>query len=215
MPSVDRLEAVTVDALGTLVELGDPVPRLQAALAARGVARSPEEVASAFEVEAVYYRSRLGEPGPWDAEAVAGLRRDCAGVFLSALGAPLAPDDFAPSLVEALRFHLTDGAAEALGALKRAGLALACVSNWDPTLHEALGELGVAPFFDAVVTSAEAAAAKPDPQIFDVALTRLGVAPERALHVGDSDADREGARAAGLAFAPAPLVTLPERLGLE
>jgi putative hydrolase of the HAD superfamily len=215
MSSVDHLDAVTVDALGTLVELDDPVPPLRAALAALGVVRSPEEVASAFAAEADYYKSRLGEPGPWDDEAVAALRRDSASVFVSALAAPLAAEEFAPAFVEAIRFRLADGAAETLRALKRAGLALACVSNWDPTLPERLDELGVAPLFDAVVTSAEAGAAKPDPTIFRAALARLGVAPSRVLHVGDSAADREGARAAGLAFAPAPLGTLPERLGLE
>ena len=39
----------------------------------------------------------------------------------------------------------------------------------------------------------------------DVALERLRVRPERALHVGDSAADEQGARAAGMRFAPAPL----------
>jgi hypothetical protein len=33
--------------------------------------------------------------------------------------------------------------------------------------------------------------------------------------VGDEDVDRDGARAAGLAFEPTPLATLPERLGLR
>ena len=215
MRSVDELDAVTVDALGTLVELDDPVPRLRAALAAHGLPRSEADVASAFRVEAAYYRSRLGDPGPWDDETVAALQRDCARVFLAALAAPLAPDEFAPAFVETLRFRPADGAAEALVTLKRAGLALACVSNWDPTLHERLGELGIAPLFDAVVTSAEAGAAKPDPRIFGMALARLGVAPARALHIGDSDADREGASAARVAFAPTPLATLPKRLGLE
>jgi putative hydrolase of the HAD superfamily len=215
MPSAEGIDAVTVDALGTLVDLDDPVPELQTVLAARGVARSRDEIAAAFGVEADYYRAQLGDPGPWDDEVIAGLRSDCARVFLSTLDAPLAAESFAPAFVEALRFRLTDRAAETLRALKRAGLALACVSNWDPTLHERLDELGVAPFFDSVVTSAEAGAAKPDPQIFRAALAQLRVEPERALHVGDSDADREGARAAGLAFAPAPLVTLPKRLGVE
>ena len=215
MPSARDIDAVTVDALGTLVDLDDPVPGLQTVLAARGVARSRDEIAAAFGVEAEYYKARLGDPGPWDDEAIAGLRHDCARVFLSALAAPLAAESFAPEFVGALRFRLTDRAAETLRALKRAGLALACVSNWDPTLHERLDELGVAPLFDSVVTSAEAGAAKPDPQIFRAALARLRVEPERALHVGDSDADREGALAAGLAFAPAPLVTLPKRLGVE
>jgi FMN phosphatase YigB (HAD superfamily) len=50
--------------------------------------------------------------------------------------------------------------------------------------------------------------------VFRLALERLGVSAGRALHVGDGDADRDGAAAAGLAFEPAPLATLPERLGL-
>lgn len=215
MPSARDLDAVTVDALGTLVELDDPVPALRAALARRGIARTPDEIASAFRTEADYYRTRIGAPGAWDGKAVASLRRDCTEVFLSTLGAPLAPESFAAEFVGALRFRLPVGAAGALLALKRAGLALACISNWDPTLEERLQELGVAHLFETIVTSARAGAAKPDPRIFELALARVGVEPARALHVGDDEADREGARAAGLAFAPPPLVTLPKRLGVE
>ena len=214
MRSTDAFDAVTIDALGTLVELEDPVPELRAALAARGVARSAGEVAAAFAAEGDYYRARVAEPGAWDAGAVARLRRDCAQIFLAVLAAPLDPDLFVPAFVGSLRFRLADRGREALEALQAAGLRLACVSNWDPTLHERLEELGVARFFDAVVTSAEVGAAKPDPRIFEVALSRLGVEPARALHVGDDDRDREGAHAAGLAFEPAPLATLPKRLGV-
>jgi putative hydrolase of the HAD superfamily len=93
-------------------------------------------------------------------------------------------------------------------------LALACVSNWDVSLRSQLGRAGLGGLFDTVVSSAEAGAAKPDPVVFRLALDRLGVPPARALHVGDGDADREGAAAAGLVFEPTPLATLPERLGL-
>jgi hypothetical protein len=44
-------------------------------------------------------------------------------------------------------------------------------------------------------------------------LERLDVPAERTLHIGDGDSDRDGAAAAGLAFEPVPLATLPERLG--
>jgi putative hydrolase of the HAD superfamily len=106
------------------------------------------------------------------------------------------------------------GAGAALGRLRDAGLALACVSNWDVSLAPHLERAGLHDLFAEVVSSAEAGAAKPDPAVFAVALGRLGVPPARALHVGDGDADREGAAAAGLAFEPVPLATLPERLGL-
>ena len=51
MPSASDLDAVTVDAMGTLVELHEPVERLARALQDRGVERSREHVAEAFRKE--------------------------------------------------------------------------------------------------------------------------------------------------------------------
>jgi putative hydrolase of the HAD superfamily len=208
------LEAVTVDAFGTAVELEDPVPRLHAALAGHGINASAETVARAFRAEVAFYlpRSHLGH----DTESLAALRRDCAAVFLAQAGAPqIDPDEFVPDFVSSLRFRPLPGAGEALARLRSAGLRLACVSNWDFSLAEYLEAAGLGASFDAVVSSAEAGVAKPDPRPFRLALERLAVAPARALHVGDDEADRAGAAAAGLAFAPPPLGTLPARLGLE
>jgi putative hydrolase of the HAD superfamily len=212
MPRARDLDAVTIDGAGTLLELVDPVPPLRAALAAHGVAAEPEAVAQAFAAEVAWYvpRSHTGR----DPATLAGLRRDAAAVFLEALGADLDPAAFAGDFVGALRFRPAEGAAAAVRALAAAGLALACVANWDAGLGEHLERSGLASAFAAVVSSAEAGSAKPDPAIFAYALERLGVRPERALHIGDSDADRDGARAAGLAFAEVPLGTLPARLGL-
>ena len=53
---------------------------------------------------------------------------------------------------------------------------------------------------------------KPEPRAFLLALERLGVAAERALHVGDEETDERGAHAAGMHFAPAPLSTAVETL---
>jgi putative hydrolase of the HAD superfamily len=197
------LDALTIDAFGTLVELRDPVGPLDRALRSRGVEREPDAIAAAFNAEAEYYvpRSATGR----DEASLALLRRDCAAVFLDALDAPLDPAAFAVPYVEALEFAPLPGALEAVRALRRRGLALAVVSNWDAGLAEHLDRLGIGALVDAVVTSAEAGAAKPDPAVFELALDRLRVARERALHVGDSESDEEGARAAGLRFAPAPL----------
>ena len=211
-PAAD-LDAVTVDAFGTLVELSNTIPLLERALAERGVSRPPAAIEEAFAAEAAYYVRHSVAGG--NAAGLATLQRDCTGVFLSELGVDLDPDDFAPAYVAALEFRLVEGASEALGALRGAGLSLACVANWDMTLPLHLERLGVAHFFQAVAVSAVVGAEKPDPAIFRFALDRLGVPPERALHIGDNDrTDGDGARAAGLAFEPVPLSTLPERLGL-
>lgn len=207
------MDAVTVDAMGTLVQLEDPVEALRAELAARGVERSPAEVRAAFAAEVEYYIPRAHEGR--DEESLAELGRACAGVFLEHLGASLDPAEFAPAFVGALTFRPVEGAPAALAALRSGGLAVACVSNWDASLAPRLEAAGVARLLDAVVSSAEVGVPKPAAEVFEAALARLGVSPERAVHVGDGDADREGALAAGLRFEPTPLATLPERLGLR
>jgi HAD superfamily hydrolase (TIGR01493 family) len=210
MPSARDLDAVTVDAMGTVVELADPVPRLQEALARHGEHHDPDRVRDAFAAEVAYYMPRAHEGR--DEASLAALRVACAGVFLDALGAKLDAGAFAPAFAGALEFRALEGVEHSLTRLRAAGLALACVSNWDLSLAAYLEDARLAHHFDTVVSSAEVGAPKPDEAVFRLALARLGVEPERALHVGDGDGDRRGAAAAGLAFEPTPLATLPERL---
>lgn len=89
--------------------------------------------------------------------------------------------------------------APALTALRLAH-RLALVTNGSPDLQRAkLAGAGLAPFFDAVVVSGEIGIGKPDARPFALALAALGVAPGRAVMVGDSsDRDVVGARAAGI-----------------
>jgi putative hydrolase of the HAD superfamily len=204
------VEAVTIDAYGTLVTLRDPVPSLQEALAARGVERGADDVEKAFRAEVAYYVPRSYE-GRDDA-TLALLRRDCARVFLEVAGADLAPEEFAPAFVQALVFEAVAGATAACRALADAGLRLAVVANWDVGLHDHLARLGLTAIVDEVVTSADAGAPKPDPAIFRLALQRLDVTAGQAVHIGDSPADEEGARAAGVRFEPAPLADAARRI---
>lgn len=205
-----QVEAVTIDAFGTLVTLEDPVPRLQAALRAHGVERSGEGVARAFAAEVEYYVP-LSHEGR-DEATLALLRRDCAAVFLRAAGAELDAGRFAADFVASLVFRVLPGADAACRALKERGIRLAVVSNWDVGLHDHLAHLGLDGLVDTVVTSAEAGAPKPAPQIWRLALERLGSDPRHAVHVGDSEADAAGAQAAGLRFEPAPLAAAAERI---
>lgn len=212
MPSLTDVDAVTLDAFGTLVELDDPAERLQAALAERGVDRRRDSVADAFAEEVAYYVEH--KLSGRDEESLSRLRRECTAVFLHAAGAELDPEEFSRPFVEALVFRPLDGVVPALERLRGAGLVLVCVSDWDISLAAQLGRAGLGHILGAVVSSAEVGVEKPHPAVFRAALQRVGVAPGRALHVGDSDADRVGAEAAGLVFEPPPVATLPERFGL-
>ena len=200
-----ELDAVTVDGYGTLLQLVDPVPPLRRALAARGIEAGDAEIGTAFRAEVAHYRPRAVKGR--DAESLAALRADCAGVFLEALGSALEPGEFVEDFVGSLVFEAVPGAHEVLETLSLRGIRLAVVANWDCALPEHLASAGLDGWFDSVVTSARAGAAKPDPAVFALALSELGVEPIRALHVGDEPIDEQGALGAGLRFLPAPLVT--------
>jgi putative hydrolase of the HAD superfamily len=193
--------AVLLDALGTLVDLDDPVGGLLQALRARGVETDPHAVGAALQVEIAHYRAE--HQIAVDAASLAQLRRGCARVFGEALGAPaaaLAPQDLHDALLEGLRFRAFDDVAPALAALRARGARLAVVSNWDVSLHEVLATTGLAAGVDIVLTSAQERTRKPAPELFRRALERLGgIDPADALHVGDDlVADVGGARAAGI-----------------
>jgi putative hydrolase of the HAD superfamily len=199
-----ELDAVTLDAHGTLVELANPVPELDRCLRERRIERGGQDIARAFAAEVDYYRDHAHEGR--DAETLARLRLECTGVFLGALEAELTPEEFVDAFVGSIHFDALPGTRRSLRALQRRGLALAVISNWDVDLWAHLDEAGLGGL--AVVTSAEAGAPKPATAVFELAVQRLGVRRDRTLHVGDSEADEVGAAAAGLRFAPAPLATV-------
>jgi 2-haloalkanoic acid dehalogenase type II len=200
------IDAVTLDAYGTLVRLVDPMDEIGQLLRARGVDRSREQIAAAFEAEAVFYSAHTVRGG--DAETLRSFREDSASVFLDSVGAGLDPGEFAPAYVEALRFEVIPGVIETLERLRLLGVELAVVANWDISVHEQLARFGLASFFRTIVSSAEVGVMKPDATIFHVALERLGIPPDRAMHVGDHAVDEAGARAAGMRFAWTPLSSL-------
>lgn len=193
------LDAVTLDAHGTLVTLADPVPELMNVLSERGVECSEQAVLAGFQTEVAHYAPRASEGH--DQASLARLQRECAGVFLEAVGADLDPDEFAPAYVGALHFEVMPGVFESLERLRSLGLELAVVANWDLSLQGFLSDAGLVRYFRIVVHAAR----KPAPDGLLRALGTLQVDPARALHIGDDDADRDAAAAAGMQFARAPL----------
>jgi HAD superfamily hydrolase (TIGR01509 family) len=92
-----------------------------------------------------------------------------------------------------------DGVPETLDALRAGGLRLALASNAEPLLRHKLSDLGLADRFDHLAISGEIGIEKPDPRFFHGTLEALGVAAERAVHVGDLfEIDVVGARSVGL-----------------
>jgi len=75
----------------------------------------------------------------------------------------------------------------------------ALLSNAWGDLRQALAsEWKIADVFDELVISAEVGLLKPDPRIYQLALERLGVAPQEAVFVDDFTENVAGARAVGM-----------------
>ena len=93
-----------------------------------------------------------------------------------------------------------DGALDLLLLLRRDARIAVVTNNTVSEQAEKLATFGFAPHVDALVTSEEVGAAKPDARIFAAALARVGCAASEAVMVGDSWVhDVQGARAAGIA----------------
>ncbi len=133
-----------------------------------------------------------------------GQRRARASDFVAPYGVEFESDAAAEQWFET---YLTEYRAawglhsDALPALEAlSGLRLGIITNGVTHFQQPkLDTLGIARFFEHVVTSGDFGAVKPDPSIFLHACTVFGVAPADAAYVGDRlHTDAIGAAKAGL-----------------
>jgi putative hydrolase of the HAD superfamily len=187
---------IFLDALGTLVELQPPAPRLRRLLAERGFEVDEQRAGEGFAAEISYYLGHHLEGST--RERLDDLRDRCAEAMMAALDLPgLDHASAREVMLGSLEFRPFDDVEPALSALRDHKLIV--VSNWDCSLADWLEPLGALEHVDGVVTSAEVGAAKPDVAMFERALALAEVEPAEAVHVGDSvENDVEGARAAGI-----------------
>lgn len=192
------VRAVLLDALGTLVELQPPAPRLREALRREGYEVSESRAAAGFGAEIAYYLEHHLEG--YDRDSLDDLRDRCAEEMRRALAIPgLEHDTARRAMLDALAFRPYPDVIPGLRALRDRDVTLVIASNWDCSLPDWLGPAGLLELVDGIVTSADARAAKPDAALFRRALEVAGARGDEAMHVGDSvENDVEGARAAGI-----------------
>ena len=86
-----------------------------------------------------------------------------------------------------------------LDALAGRGFRLGIISNWDQRLKPLLSALRLDGFFEWICISCDVGFEKPSSVIFEHALSRMGLPPNRILYVGDQwDEDVLGARQVGM-----------------
>jgi len=103
------------------------------------------------------------------------------------------------SLVRAGGVAILPGAAEWVRRLRREGWAQAVASSAPRrNIEVVLKVVGLAEQFDATVSAEDVERGKPDPQVFLLAASRVGAAPECSIVVEDAAAGIEAARRAGM-----------------
>lgn len=202
-----QIQAILLDAAGTLMEPAEPVGQTYARIAGRfGRTADPDRLLRAF---GAVFQSM--PPMAFPAMALEELEARERGWWKTLVRKAAADADAVPEAFDAyfdtLYAHYADPAAwrlypeivTCLAQLRERGLAVAVASNFDSRLPGILKGLGIADLAGPVIYSTAAGVAKPEPGIFRQALAALGVNPARALHVGDGlEPDYHGARAAGL-----------------
>lgn len=203
----ERISAVAFDAGGTLIYC-DPSPAeiYATQLSRLGRPVKAEDVGPVFR-QAWSEMQRRTAPGRDRYNSVPGGERAWWGEFVRDVLARLDHDAPAEELLDDLFTAFSDAGvwkvfpetAETLSDLAARGITLAVISNWDRRLPDILRSLNLIDAFDVVTVSAIEGVEKPAPEIFERTLDRLGIAPARAIHVGDSPLeDYRGAEDAGL-----------------
>jgi phosphoglycolate phosphatase len=153
----------------------------------------------------------IGEPPRSPAEVHSFVGKGMAVLVERCLTRDTAPSaERLAQAIEAFKRHYTvvngkyttiyPGVLEGLDAWRSGGIKMGIVTNKPAIFTEMLIErMGIADFFDVVVSGDTTEFKKPHPEPIRHACHWLGVPPERNLHVGDSRNDIEAARAAGSA----------------
>jgi len=218
MTTLPQPKGLLMDAMGTLFEPAAPVATTYAqGAAALGVMVSPDQVSPAFHA-AYEASSPLAFPD-LSAKSLEHQEKEwwlaCVQDTFQRLGQPLAPSVLR-QLTGQLFYHYAQPKAwvvpedvpRCLARWHRAGLKLAVVSNFDSRLDALLEGLSLRSWFSAVLISSRCGVAKPNPQLFHLALEQLQLSAHEVWHLGDTAVDVHGAQAAGI---PCILVQRPKR----
>ena len=197
LPTLSLVRGVIFDFDQTLAELARPLAdlMLEGAQSAAAYMRStgmelPDDFANNI-VEARRFSEEKSEE-----EREEHIADDAMSFLLQFFGYPASRMDpdvlrravdlfYAPEMTA---WQLRPGVQEMLTALSAAGYSLALIANYncDRVFQRIVDYLGLRPCFDVCLSSAAVEFRKPDPRIFEIALTRWDALPYEIVVVGDS-----------------------------
>jgi putative hydrolase of the HAD superfamily len=197
--------AVFFDAGETLVYAHPSFPELlSTVLRDEGMEADPEAIREALPQVAEVFTRATERRELWSTSPERS-RRFWAGVYRTLLGELGLPFTTGVAgrlysvFTDVSNYRLFPDALPVLRKLREAGLRMGLISNFEEWLERLLEAVEVTTFFDVRVISGIEGIEKPDPEIFRVALERLGARPEESVYVGDNVTyDVEPAREVGM-----------------
>lgn len=93
--------------------------------------------------------------------------------------------------------EILPGALEFLQECRDNGLKVA-LGSASKNAMTILNNTGITPYFDAIIDGTHTTIAKPDPEVFLLGATEVGIAPEQCVVFEDAEAGIEAARRAGM-----------------
>jgi HAD superfamily hydrolase (TIGR01549 family) len=195
------------DSYGTLLEMDDFYGRLQRNFAKFGAHFPPDVIKRAAHAEMRHYMA--GARFANCMESWNGLRRECALTLENAIREQghkieIPAEHMMEILSDSVVYQPFPGVKPTLAGLRKRGLRLGVLSNWDFKLQNALEDAGLLPFFDFTLSSAQAGVEKPARDFFEkgFALARRfkpDLKPKECFYIGDHyEKDVLGARRAGM-----------------
>ena len=191
-----EIETVFLDLDDTLWEVGPSILRAEASHYAWLEDFAPTITARYSMQDVRELRFEFAGRHPEIAHDFTRLRLEALSELLSDFGydASVAPDAVSQFVDERSRVELFHDVEPCLEQLSRS-YRLVAVTNGNANLEIA----GVHDYFSHCISPAESGVQKPDPQMFEVAMSKVGASAERCIHVGDHPVhDIQGARLAGI-----------------
>lgn len=204
-----RFQAIIFDLGSTLIYFDGIWPEVFAEadqalinyLQSRGLNLDEREFAKAFRTRLnEYYQQR-------EAEFIEYTTAHQLKELLKSYGYPEVSDGTLRLGLEKLyavsqaHWHAEEDAIPTLETLRQQGYRMGIVSNAgdDADVQKLVSQTDLTPYFDYVLSSAACGIRKPNPRIFEFALSHWGLLPDQAIMVGDTlGADILGARNAGI-----------------
>ena len=197
MLDISAVRAISLDLDDTLWPVWPTIARAELALQGWLTTRAPGAAALVADSRArAALRQQVMDAHPALHHDLSHQRQELIRLALHQCGEDTAhaPEAFEVFFAERNRVDFYDDALPALAQMA-ARFPLLAVSNGNADL----ARVGVDHLFAGSVSARDAGVAKPDGRIFAAAASRLGLAPQQVLHVGDDPAlDVLGALAAGM-----------------